>query len=92
LPTHSGSCARSCTKASGAALDTIFSIKFVSHSDVELARNDGDIFRRRMILGRNLVVRRYIQPRHAKGRLDLAVTDLGPPIQEHRRADPGLFP
>ena len=30
--------------------------------------------------------------RQVKGRLDLAVSDLGPtPTQEHRRADPGLF-
>ena len=30
--------------------------------------------------------------RQVKGRLDLAVTDLGPTAtQEHRRADPGLF-
>ena len=30
--------------------------------------------------------------RQVKGRLDLAVTDLGPtPTQEHRRADQGLF-
>ena len=42
------------TKTANAEFGALLPIKFVTHSDMELARNNGHVFRRRMIVGWNL--------------------------------------
>src|SRR5580698_4031984 len=52
------------TKTSSAEFGSLFLVKFVPHADMELAGNNGHVFRCRMIVGWNLVVRRHLQPQY----------------------------
>ena len=47
-------------KSTSGQVNALCLVEFVSHSDVKVARDHGHIFRRRVIVGRNLIVCRYV--------------------------------